>query len=133
MRINLIEQKNLTVMSLESAHKLANHRGVQLAPVGEPAHWMLVGNRQAYEMLTPGSKVASKKEEDMKALGFKGLKKSIFSASIHENDVQTKVKQISKWVAGGYVVDVAFDKSEKSDVSFCKTFQVFCFVYIFLF
>lgn len=118
VRVNLIENMNLTVMSLESANKLANHKGVQLVQVHEPAHWMLVGNRPAYELLTPGSKVASKKEDDMKALGFKGLKRSIISASIHENDVQTKIKQINKWIASGYVVDVALDKSEKSDVGF---------------
>lgn len=127
VRINLIENKNLTVMSLESAHKLANHKGVQLTPVGEPAHWMLVGNRQAYELMTPGSKVASKKEDDVKALGFKGLKKSIFSTTIHENDVQTKIKQINKWITGGFVVDVALDKSEKSDVSF-GSFMRECFL-----
>ncbi|XP_034236814.1 translation initiation factor IF-3, mitochondrial-like [Thrips palmi] len=115
VRVNLIENKNLTVMSLESANKLANHKGVQLALVEEPAHWMLVGNRQAYELLSPGSKVASKKEDDMKALGFKGLKKAIFSTNIQDNDVQTKLKQISKWVSAGYVVDIALDKSEKSE------------------
>lgn len=102
-------------MSLESANKLANHKGFQLNPVSEPAHWMLVGNRPAYELSTPGSKVASKKEDDFKALGFRGLKRAIFSTNIHENDVQTKVKQLSKWVAAGFVVDIAIDKSEKSD------------------
>lgn len=114
IRINLIENTSLNVISLEGAKKLAAKKGVQLVPVDNPAHWMHSGNRTPYEFLTPSNKV-SKKQDDFKAQGFKGLKTTIFSSTIQENDIATKIKQLSKWIRNGYVIEVAFDVSEKSN------------------
>ncbi|KAK3927163.1 Translation initiation factor IF-3, mitochondrial [Frankliniella fusca] len=114
VRINLIENTTLTVISLDGAKKLAAKKGCQLTPVDSPAHWMLSGDRTPYEFLAPSQK-ASKKVDDVKAQGFKGLKTSIFSSSIQERDIAVKIKQLTKWIKSGYVVEVAIDVSENSN------------------
>lgn len=117
IRINLIDNNTLTVISMDSAKKLANHKGFKLTLIEDAAHWMRVGNRQVFQLLHPGSKVASNKETNMRDQGFKGLKKMVFSVGIHEHDIETKIRKIEKWVAGGYVVDIAIDMSDKTHVS----------------
>lgn len=117
VRINVIEKMSLTVMSMESAVKLANRRGLLLSSVEKPAGWMLAGNRTPYLLQPPSVKVATPKEDNMKNIGFKGLKHAVIGIKIQEHDLATKIKQITKWISSGYVVDVAVDQSEKTEVS----------------
>lgn len=121
-RINLIENSSLTVMTMDSAAKLASRRGLQLNQVEKPLNWMLVGSRPAYELLSPASKVSSKKVDTIKQRGFKGIKRAIFSVKIQEHDLATKIKQVSRWLSSGYVVEVAVDVSEQKNVGIFSIF-----------
>ena len=117
VRINVIENMSLTVMSMESAVKLANRRGLVLNPVEKPINWMLAGNRTPYLLMSPSDKVIHPKEDNFKADGYKGIKHSVIGLKIQEHDLATKIKQIKKWVASGYVTDIAVDQSENSEVN----------------
>lgn len=113
VRINLVENTSLTVVSMESAHKLANRRNMKLTMIENPEHWMTAGNRKAFELLAPSKKVTPKKDTDMKAQGFRGLKQAVFSDTIQDHDISFKIKQLSKWLLNGYVIEIAVDVSDK--------------------
>ncbi|CAG0916999.1 unnamed protein product [Notodromas monacha] len=106
--VTLLDTNNeISVVTLESAEKIADHKSLRLVREAGNAS---EGQRDTYRLVHAHDYFKKVQKSRLKNIGLKGEKAAGIKSHISEHDLKPRLHQLQEWCRKGYQVKVAIDK-----------------------